>query len=593
MRVKIILLLFLTLLPGYFLSVAQTQDKYTRTNKNTSQYTDYQTFRFFINNFNLPINNRGVLADVNIPDENPQINGAGGKYANIIALFSGGFALSGYSGNLMWTNGVMPMGLVEDYQSGPIGSVPEDPKNLIYVLKSDDPAFSASWQLWKDAVSIGARFYDGDNDGIYNPVDKNGNNIWDANEDRPDLMGDLTAWCVYNDGIPANLRRFNIPPQNIEVMQSVFASRWGTEPAFQNTVFVRYSIVNKNAQVPVMDSVYFGVNGDPDLGFPMDDSFGTDTLCNSAIAYNKTPDSQFGINAPSLFTKIVQGPLTYIPGVTFTDINQNGIYDQGTDIPLDTAYNRLGSYLGTEVYAGAKNLQVTGSRDCVGGDPNLQDPGTALSARNYIMGLINQGYTIDPCTFGYGIVTGGVDCSAINPLIYFSGDPVLPYGWLSNFSQDIRSMISAGPFKLEFNKPVDIITAYVIGRGTTGINSITVTRGYSSVIDNSYKSNFSNLPTKIEDNSTAVWPAEYSLSQNYPNPFNPETVISYQLAVMSNVSLKLFDILGNEITTLVNEEKEAGSYEVDFNADKLPGGIYFYCLRAGSFVETKKMILLK
>jgi hypothetical protein len=86
---------------------------------------------------------------------------------------------------------------------------------------------------------------------------------------------------------------------------------------------------------------------------------------------------------------------------------------------------------------------------------------------------------------------------------------------------------------------------------------------------------------------------DYSLSQNYPNPFNPSTVISYQLPVISSVTLKVYDILGREVATLVNEEKPAGSYEVQFDASGLTSGIYFYQLNAGQYSETKKMILLK
>lgn len=93
----------------------------------------------------------------------------------------------------------------------------------------------------------------------------------------------------------------------------------------------------------------------------------------------------------------------------------------------------------------------------------------------------------------------------------------------------------------------------------------------------------------------------FNLSQNYPNPFNPMTVISWQLAVGAKVSLKVFDILGNEVATLVNEEQQAGHHSINFNTtynnqqttNNLPNGVYFYQLRAGSFVQTKKMILLK
>ncbi|MDQ3021550.1 MAG: SBBP repeat-containing protein [Bacteroidota bacterium] len=90
----------------------------------------------------------------------------------------------------------------------------------------------------------------------------------------------------------------------------------------------------------------------------------------------------------------------------------------------------------------------------------------------------------------------------------------------------------------------------------------------------------------------------YYLGQNYPNPFNPKTVISYSLIGNGYISLKVFDILGNEVAVLVNEKQNAGSYAVDFNGEGLPSGIYFYKLnarygQAGDFVETKRMILLK
>ncbi len=86
---------------------------------------------------------------------------------------------------------------------------------------------------------------------------------------------------------------------------------------------------------------------------------------------------------------------------------------------------------------------------------------------------------------------------------------------------------------------------------------------------------------------------EYSLGQNFPNPFNPSTTINYQIPELNFVTIKVSDVLGREFTTLINEEKPAGNYEVEFNGTNLPSGIYFYRLQAGEFVETKKMVLLK
>jgi len=88
-------------------------------------------------------------------------------------------------------------------------------------------------------------------------------------------------------------------------------------------------------------------------------------------------------------------------------------------------------------------------------------------------------------------------------------------------------------------------------------------------------------------------PAEFVLSQNYPNPFNPSTMISYFVPKESFVSIKVYDFLGREVTTLVNETRVVGSYETVFDASNLPSGAYFYTLIAENYSSTKKMILLK
>jgi hypothetical protein len=97
-----------------------------------------------------------------------------------------------------------------------------------------------------------------------------------------------------------------------------------------------------------------------------------------------------------------------------------------------------------------------------------------------------------------------------------------------------------------------------------------------------------NIPDEIND-----LPHDITLFQNYPNPFNPSTNISYSLPSRQFIVIKVYDILGHEVSTLVNEEKSAGQYKVNFNAGKLTSGIYFYSIRAGSINKTRKLILLK
>jgi hypothetical protein len=88
-------------------------------------------------------------------------------------------------------------------------------------------------------------------------------------------------------------------------------------------------------------------------------------------------------------------------------------------------------------------------------------------------------------------------------------------------------------------------------------------------------------------------PRRFALEQNYPNPFNPTTAISYQLPAFSRVVLKVYNVLGREVATLVNEKEEAGKHSVTWNASSIPSGVYFYRLQAGAYSETKKLVLLK
>jgi len=225
-------------------------------------------------------------------------------------------------------------------------------------------------------------------------------------------------------------------------------------------------------------------------------------------------------------------------------------------------------------------------------DPLNGDPSDEFDARNYMLGKHSLGYLLDPCTWILGEVRGGVDCNLVNPLYWYSGDPEDDTGWLSVSALDYRIMAHTGPFSLEENKPITIIVGYTIGQGDDPLNSVTVGKEVSAFVHQFYQSNFDYNILPVEDESNLIVD-DYKLFQNYPNPFNPSTTISYQIPQQELVIMKVFDILGNEIGTIVNEEKPAGNYKVDFNTHSLPSGVYFYQLVAGNFVETKKMVLMK
>lgn len=95
------------------------------------------------------------------------------------------------------------------------------------------------------------------------------------------------------------------------------------------------------------------------------------------------------------------------------------------------------------------------------------------------------------------------------------------------------------------------------------------------------------------NNITGNIPSEFKLEQNYPNPFNPVTTINYSLPKASNVSIKIYDMLGNEVMNIVNEFKQAGNYSASVDASSLASGVYFYKMEAGNYKDAKKMILVK
>ena len=130
-------------------------------------------------------------------------------------------------------------------------------------------------------------------------------------------------------------------------------------------------------------------------------------------------------------------------------------------------------------------------------------------------------------------------------------------------------------------------TAYM----SFGLEQITSTDTQDMIIETVL--DWFNSPVGVEGENKIEIPEIYSLSQNYPNPFNPTTVISYQIPESANVKLKVYDLLGNEIAELVNENKAAGFYSVEFDASEFSSGIYFYSITTGKFSKVNKMILVK
>ena len=134
-----------------------------------------------------------------------------------------------------------------------------------------------------------------------------------------------------------------------------------------------------------------------------------------------------------------------------------------------------------------------------------------------------------------------------------------------------------------------IVMAQMIARGSDNKNSVTKLKQLSDRVYNIFQNG--NISIGINNNSETV--NSFMLNQNYPNPFNPVTTIKFQIPENTFASLKVYDISGKEISTIVSEALTRGEYEYQWNASDFPSGIYFYSLETASYTQTRKMILVK
>ncbi|HET53733.1 MAG TPA: T9SS type A sorting domain-containing protein [Ignavibacteria bacterium] len=198
-----------------------------------------------------------------------------------------------------------------------------------------------------------------------------------------------------------------------------------------------------------------------------------------------------------------------------------------------------------------------------------------------------------------------IDCDEVNPLFWFSGNPFKQEGWIHSKPVDQRHFANTESFELIKGEPQDIIISITVGHGYNYISELAVTRELVRIVFDEWNSNFASA-INFEElvNNPAELTYSFILEQNYPNPFNPVTTIRYSVpgkkylnqlssSDIVNTTLIIYDILGREIKTLVNESKIAGTYEITFEASRLASGVYLYRLTSDSFSQTKKMMVIK
>jgi|GEM_PF-7081888 len=425
-----------------------------------------------------------------------------------------------------------------------------------------------------------------------NDVDKYYFNVWAAPSPASIFLPQDGA-----TGVP-----YNPPP--------TLSGQSGNTPV-QNTT------VNLNS-VPPMDGQSFSssVNSN-EISLTPDQNLLPNTLYQWTV--DQTNPAGTTQNGPFTFTT-ESLPFGTVKGKKFNDQNGNGIQEEGEPGLSDWVIKfNDGEYTITTDSAGNFELSIAPGTYTVKEEQQTGWVQTYPASPNFYIINLADGQTIEQIDFGNRL--------AISPM-----------GVIPIFPQDQATGVSASPPPaLSWNKNVPPLKegADNIQTDSQFIPPVTSTiimlgpvspdtgKAFTETIDND--TNSYTPPENLEFNTEYQWtvkqtnedgttesgpftfttelavsveskkliPKEFELEQNYPNPFNPSTKIKFVIPKSSFVNLKVYDVLGNEIATLVNEEKPAGNYRVTFDASNLPSGVYFYKIKAGNFVETKKMILLR
>ena len=215
----------------------------------------------------------------------------------------------------------------------------------------------------------------------------------------------------------------------------------------------------------------------------------------------------------------------------------------------------------------------------------------AVSGTNIFAGTNQENvYLLANSDTSWRLVNSGLPTSIYNPINTFavSGNNLFAGTGLNGIY--LSTNTGANWTAVNSGLPLNIYPFVVMALATSGTYLFASINADGSL--GLWRRPLSELTTTISENKSDK-PKIFTLLQNHPNPFNPATIISFSISVKTFVSLKVFDIMGKEVTTIISEEMSEGAYSKTWNATNIPSGVYFYRLHAGSFTETKKLVLLK
>ncbi len=427
------------------------------------------------------------------------------------------------------------------------------------VKRGDNYITNPDWLNWGLMVPFGAPYVDVNNNGGY-----------DYFVDTPGVRSSSeTVFICITDG--DSLRHTSsegFSGGTKPLYSEVHLTAWCYDlTGLTNVQFIRWEIINRSNSR--WDSVYFSLTSDVDLGDANDDYTGCDTTRNLLYCYNGDNTDgtgtgvSYGSNPPAFGYILLKGAVRK---------------DVLPYINLNAATLRVWH----------KSVSFCD-----------RDPNTPNESYNMFKGLKNDGTSwVIPFT-----------SPPVRTKFTYSGDPETIMGWTEYTGRiqncydsltgqlispsppgDRRMMLSSGSSQLRMNTGDTqvICIAQLIVRGSSNLNSVTLLKQLAGYVINYYNENIIGIqPISIEV------PGNYSLSQNYPNPFNPNTIIRFNIRDSRLTTLRVFDALGGEIATLVNEQLNPGTYEINWDGTNYPSGIYFCRLESKDYSYTIKMVLVK
>ncbi len=446
---------------------------------------------------------------------------------------------------------------------------PLDSKYRMYKIKK-------GWADLPD-TSIEKKIYEydyynwaGDIGGEYNDV--NGDGTFTPNIDVPKFLGDEELFYTANDlDTTASRLMFGSDPIGLEFQTSIFA--FNTTDPLANAVFKKYVIINKSGQQ--IDDMYLTYWADDDLGYAIDDWSAIDTNLAFSYTYNSNNDDEiYGTAPPAIAHQLLQSPI--VPG----GINDSAFYKS----------RWIKNYKNININSGGMLIKFRAPWGFPSSPVSGYYQGT-IEFYNIMMGLSNDGSEIrDP-------ITNAVTTFCV------PGDPVANIGWYHGTGWpggqppgDSYNYLTCGPFTMAPGDTQEVVYAIFIAKGNSNLNSITILRENAAFIRDKFYKNFPDF----EDEAYVIPKINFEMMQNYPNPFNSSTKIRFSVPfdddgtpTKKNVTIKIYDILGREIKTIVNNYFAPGNYETVLNVSSIASGVYFYRLEAGSFTQTKKMVLIR